>query len=265
MLLYKNIFLSSFNILFISVMTTKHIIMNEIAPKSQIGELRHQVLKGPITPSLIVNARGLREAQLLCNNVTLPAESPLSGGDVYRRRCKKATVVPNVVSSSSTNEPELKIRKIISTKQCVFSDTDFLCENQINMLQTIIENGGVGKLNHQCIFVLQEINKKIGGYKTQDKMKGLFDPTAFVDETYVLQLLLGSQLDCFYCKKKTNVLYQQVREPSQWSLERIDNSMGHNKGNVEIACLSCNLSRKTMYHERFAFTKQLGKIIKLSK
>jgi len=226
MLLYKNIFLSSFNILFISVMTTKHIIMNDITAKSQIGESRHKVLKDPI----------------------------------------KAKAIPNVVrSSSSVNEPEMKIRKIISTKQCVFSDADYLCENQINMLQTITESGDAGKLNHQCIFVLQEINKKIGGYKTQDKMKGLFDPTAFVDEAYVLQLLLGSHLDCFYCKKKTNVLYQQVREPSQWSLERIDNSMGHNKGNVVIACLSCNLSRKTMYHERFAFTKQMGKIIKLSK
>jgi hypothetical protein len=54
------------------------------------------------------------------------------------------------------------------------------------------------------------------------------------------------------------ILYEHVREPKQWSLERIDNDYGHNKNNVEIACLSCNLRRKTMYHERFIFTKQLN-------
>lgn len=160
------------------------------------------------------------------------------------------------------NEPELKIRKIISTNQIVFTDSDYSFENQMNIIQIIADKA---VLTEQCAFVLQEINKKIGGYKSQDKIKGLFDPKLFVDEKYVLQLLLGSHLDCFYCKKKTNVLYQKVREPTQWSLERIDNAFGHNKDNVEIACLSCNLSRKTMYHERFAFTKQMGKIIKLEK
>ena len=155
----------------------------------------------------------------------------------------------------------LKIRKIISTNQCVFTDLDYSFENQMNMLQNITDNPG--KKTEQHTFVLQEINKKIGGYKSQDKIKGLYNPDLFVDEKYVLQLLLGSHLDCFYCKKKTNVLYQKVREPTQWSLERIDNAFGHNKDNVEIACLLCNLSRKTMYHERFAFTKQMGNIIKL--
>jgi len=161
------------------------------------------------------------------------------------------------------NEPEMKIRKIISTNQIVFADFDYSFENQTNMLQKIVDNPLV--LTGQCTFVLQEINKKIGGYKSQDKIKGLYNPELFVDEKHVLQLLLGSHLNCFYCKKKTNVIYQKVREPTQWSLERIDNAFGHNKDNVEIACLSCNLSRKTMYHERFAFTKQLGNIIKLSK
>jgi hypothetical protein len=177
-----------------------------------------------------------------------------------------------------TNEPEMKIRKIISTKQSVFSESDFSFENQMNMLELIGEReSGGGKANEgdhnaevfsgnsKCLFVLQEIQKKIAGYRHQDKIKKIFDPEAFVDDKYVMELLINSRLNCFYCKRKTNVLYQQVRELSQWSLERIDNLQGHNRKNVEIACLSCNLSRKTMYHERFAFTKQMGEIIKLSK
>lgn len=172
-------------------------------------------------------------------------------------------LINDVGRSPESFEPEMKIRKIISTNPIVFTDSDYSFENQTNMLQNIVDNPVI--LNEQCNFVLQEINKKIGGYKSQDKIKGLYNPELFVDEKYVLQLLLGSHLDCFYCKKKTNVIYQKVREPTQWSLERIDNAFGHNKNNVEIACLSCNLSRKTMYHERFAFTKQMGKIIKLEK
>ena len=40
-----------------------------------------------------------------------------------------------------------------------------------------------------------------------------------------------------------------------------DNKIGHDIGNIEIACLSCNLKRKCMYHERYVFTKQM-KIVK---
>jgi hypothetical protein len=29
---------------------------------------------------------------------------------------------------------------------------------------------------------------------------------------------------------------------------------------VEIACLNCNLRRRTMYHERYVFTKQMGTV-----
>jgi len=60
-----------------------------------------------------------------------------------------------------------------------------------------------------------------------------------------------------------SVLYEIVREPMQWTLERINNDFGHNYGNVEIACLNCNLHRRTMYHERYLFTKELN-IIKKS-
>jgi len=55
-----------------------------------------------------------------------------------------------------------------------------------------------------------------------------------------------------------HILYENVREPLQWTLERIDNDFGHNKNNVEIACLNCNLRRRTMYHERYLFTKELS-------
>jgi hypothetical protein len=65
-------------------------------------------------------------------------------------------------------------------------------------------------------------------------------------------------MECYYCRKKVKILYEYVREEDQWTLERIDNKRGHNNDNVEIACLSCNLRRRTMYHERYVFTKQMN-------
>jgi hypothetical protein len=100
------------------------------------------------------------------------------------------------------------------------------------------------------------IRGKLSGYKSQDIAKSIYDPTRFIEYDHVLASLTKSDLKCFYCRGQVLLFYEYVREPRQWSLERIDNSQGHNTDNVEIACLECNLRRKTMYHERFVFTKQ---------
>jgi len=106
--------------------------------------------------------------------------------------------------------------------------------------------------------MIQQIQQKINGYKAQDLDKSLFSAPDFVDLDYTIDLIKKSGLKCYYCKHNVKILYEHVREPKQWSLERIDNDYGHTKNNVEIACLSCNLRRKTMYHERYIFTKQLN-------
>ena len=105
--------------------------------------------------------------------------------------------------------------------------------------------------------MLQQIRAKINGYKSQDLKKQLFIEIEFVDLEYVISLLCDCSLVCHYCRKQTVILYDKVREATQWTLDRIENNLGHNRENVVIACLSCNLSRKTMYSGRFLFTKQL--------
>jgi 5-methylcytosine-specific restriction endonuclease McrA len=108
----------------------------------------------------------------------------------------------------------------------------------------------------------KQITNKIHSYRSQDIKKNLLQSDNLVDTEFVLNLLIQTQLKCFYCKEQTFVLYDEVRAAKQWTLDRIDNSRGHNKDNVEIACLNCNLRRRTMYHERYVFTKQLN-IVKL--
>ena len=112
--------------------------------------------------------------------------------------------------------------------------------------------------------IRRQINYKINSYKGQDVKKGLLLESEFVDYDYVLNLLIEKQLKCFYCNETVLLMYDAVRDSKQWTLDRMDNSMGHNRGNVEIACLICNLRRRTMYHERYVFTKQVGIIKKMN-
>jgi hypothetical protein len=104
--------------------------------------------------------------------------------------------------------------------------------------------------------LLRTVRIKQQGYKTQDIEKTLFDVDRFIDTKTIFEKLRDSDLMCFYCKEPVLLFYAYCRDPKQWTLERVDNQFGHNGGNVEIACLQCNVRRRTMYHERYQMTKQ---------
>ena len=53
------------------------------------------------------------------------------------------------------------------------------------------------------------------------------------------------------------ILYEISREMKQWTLDRIDNNIGHNYDNIVISCLDCNLKRRLKNKDSFLFTKQL--------
>ena len=112
-------------------------------------------------------------------------------------------------------------------------------------------------MNEKCSILLSHLKTKRAGYKSQDLAKGIYDEIQFVDIDHIVNLLVDSGLTCYYCRKWTTIFYEFVRDPRQWSLERLSNDQGHNCGNVVIACLECNMHRRTMYHERYLATKQL--------
>ena len=63
---------------------------------------------------------------------------------------------------------------------------------------------------------------------------------------------------CYYCNSKMNILYENVRESKQWTVDRINNDLGHNIDNIVLACLDCNLKRRCKSADKFLFTKQLN-------
>lgn len=107
-----------------------------------------------------------------------------------------------------------------------------------------------------------QIHNKLSSYRNQDLAKDKYDSAKFVTIDTVIQKLHACQLLCFYCKEPVLLFYSYVHDPKQWTLERLNNQYGHNTDNVEIACLSCNIRRKTIYFERYLLTKQLRNIRK---
>lgn len=155
-------------------------------------------------------------------------------------------------------------RKVTNLKKWNFTNEEITSyEIQWNVMKYIYENMTNDDIlindNKSLISIyVQEIKKKIYGYKSQDQIKNIYNETQFIDFGKIMQLFINCEMKCFYCKNCVKIIYERVREPNQWSLERINNNIGHNVDNVVIACLNCNLKRNTMYHERFVFTKQMN-------
>ena len=155
---------------------------------------------------------------------------------------------------SQTPAHVAKTREVTKTNTWVkqIGKQDFVTASQLSLLNSEHDIN-----NKKQTFVYSQIRQKISGYRYQDIRKDKLDETAFVDMEFVVQMLIRSDLRCFYCRENVSLLYEMVRDPKQWTLERVYNTKGHNKDNVEISCLSCNVKRRTMYHEKYKFTKQI--------
>jgi hypothetical protein len=105
--------------------------------------------------------------------------------------------------------------------------------------------------------IISELRKKTNSYKTQDEKKDRYDISSFIKNEELYEKLVVSKLRCFYCSKEVKVVYGYVRDDFQWTLDRIDNGIGHSSENTVISCLKCNLQRRVTDCKKFEFTKKL--------
>ena len=150
-----------------------------------------------------------------------------------------------------------EIKKRITTEKWSFDKEHYEHMNQLKMISDI-SNNNFNYIDEVSKIAIQEINKKIYGYKQQDKLKKILDENKFLTFESVISKMIESELKCRYCKSEMNVLYDISREMKQWSVDRIDNDEGHNINNFHLACLECNLKRRRRTDEKFLFTKQLN-------
>ena len=101
------------------------------------------------------------------------------------------------------------------------------------------------------------IKKKLSSYRQQDRIKKRYDSEKLITLDKTIELLVASQLKCHYCCQAVLITVDKKREKRQWTLDRIDNKLGHFSDNVVIACLDCNLKRRCIDKDKFLFTKRL--------
>ena len=162
---------------------------------------------------------------------------------------KRNTDKINSMNNPDTIHDRVAIKKWTQEILTLYENHD----EQISIINKLYMD--VKPLVNREIFV-KEIEKKIDGYKRQDIEKQLYDSEKFVDMEEILSKLTACRLCCHYCETKCYILYNEVLSKTQWTVDRIDNDYGHNKGNIVIACLNCNIRRGTMDSERFKRGKQ---------
>lgn len=176
---------------------------------------------------------------------------------------KKVTIINPTETSNVLKKKEIKMR--VQTHTWDINDYELSHETQINILNYIYSNltknyedindDGSNKYIH--IFI-NNLKNKISSYKQQDILKKKLDSNNFINFQNIIHLLYESQLKCCYCHKEIYILYKQVREMSQWTLDRIDNNTGHNFDNLVISCLKCNLKRRRINKNSFMLTKNMN-------
>ena len=137
-------------------------------------------------------------------------------------------------------------------------------EGKIKELGEICHNKQVGMINYlfadiefiEKKLLKSELEKKRQGYKQQDKKKEFKEAILSCDE--LKMKLVASKLKCFYCKNQVRLFYTKIKDPEQWTLDRIDNDLPHTDENTCVACLKCNLQRRVTNADKFAFTKNLS-------
>jgi len=154
-----------------------------------------------------------------------------------------------------TREKCLEPKKREVSKNWTFSEDYFNHSKQIKIINDISCNN---LENNVTKIAIQQINKKISSYKQQDINKKMLDNEQFINFNCVISKMIECELKCRYCKCEMSILYDITREMKQWSVDRVDNDMGHNKNNFHLACLDCNLKRRRKTDEKFLFTKQLN-------
>jgi len=182
------------------------------------------------------------------SNLTTPTDSNLEKkiiftGTTTKYQMKK--IMPTVKER----------KKRVETHTWGLNESELSFETQLTLLNEIdlktYTNDKYSKL------IISHIKTKIQSYKQQDIIKKIYDEQNFIHLEQVIMLLQETKLKCHYCSCETYLLYELVREMKQWTLDRIDNNVGHNRDNLVMACLECNLKRRRTNKDSFMFTKNL--------
>ena len=146
-------------------------------------------------------------------------------------------------------------KKCVETKN-IDDIEDLAHKSQVGIINKLY----LGDLyDNNCI--IGGLKRKINSYKSQDDKKERYNENTFITHEELYEKLVISKLRCYYCRNEVKIDYNFKRDNEQWTLDRIDNDLGHSSKNTLISCLKCNLQRRVTDCKKFEFTKKL-RIIK---
>ena len=165
---------------------------------------------------------------------------------------------------TTTTNPEEKKPRVLIQKLNI-EDAFFAMDKQKELLLKIHDKAEINKeitfLNEEeeriYHVMIKQLEAKIASYRQQDKLKEMLDDTNAIHVNSVVKHILQCDVKCFYCHTVMRILYKQSRDPTQWTIDRIDNDLGHTADNYVLACLGCNLKRRRQSLDKFNYTKNL--------
>lgn len=158
-------------------------------------------------------------------------------------------------NTDKINNVVLPERKKMSTLN--LDDCYYTYKKQVEIINKLFLNESV----QNEMIIKKELTTKITGYGYQDVRNQINVLDQLISLDQVIELMVNSKLKCVYCKESCELLYKHVLSKKQWTLDRIDNNVGHTYENVVICCLECNIQRGSMDSDRFKKGKQI-KIVK---
>jgi 5-methylcytosine-specific restriction endonuclease McrA len=170
-------------------------------------------------------------------------------GKLTTTRVVSFSCIDAVGPTSANLQREPKMRQVTESPRWT---ADVSAEKQMALVDSFfVDISGGGGPCKERRNMEQQIRAKLRAYKYQDEKKGVYAAASAAALDDVVGLLRDCRLLCHYCRLHVSVLYDVVRDRCQWTLDRLNNNFGHNRDNVVVACLECNLRRRTKFHKRF--------------
>ena len=178
------------------------------------------------------------DEEILCNENTINIEENL---EEIKEKKIIFKGINNKYQMKKLMSTKNEIKKRIATEKWELCDDSYTWEKQMYLIGNIIDNEKEEekeeyKKNMEEELILKEIERKINSYKHQDIEKNMLDQEKLIDIKSILLSLNEINIKCYYCQCEMLVLYKNVREPNQWTVDRIDNKKGHNKDNFILSC-----------------------------
>ena len=154
--------------------------------------------------------------------------------------------------------PAIKIQQLNPSEKQLPQEKSEPHNRQVSIINEIfLGNATAMMVSETHLLYSSLISTKISNYKRQDVANRIFDPKWFITSEEVMELLVASRLRCYYCRANCAVQYIEPRFSGQWTLDRLSNDQGHNRQNVVVSCLKCNLHRWVKNSNRYKLGKQL--------